>query len=103
MSKKTKPQLARVRRILRRHLPEMQTRYHVKSLRLFVSFVRGEQRKRSDLDVLVAFGDPNLSLIKFIEIENYLTDLLGVKVDLVEKSGLKPRIGEQILKRVVPL
>jgi predicted nucleotidyltransferase len=103
MRKQSKPQLARVKRVLRRHLPEMQSRYKVKSLGLFGSYVRGEQRRRSDLDVLVEFGDPNLSLIKFIEMENYLSDLLGVKVDLVEKPRLKPRIGERILQEVVPL
>ncbi|MBI5652345.1 MAG: nucleotidyltransferase family protein [Chloroflexi bacterium] len=103
MKKQSNPQLTRAKRILRSHLPEMQTRYKVKSLGLFGSYIRGAQRKQSDLDVLVEFRDPNLSLLKFIEMENYLTDLLGVKVDLVEKSGLKPRIGEQILREVVPL
>jgi hypothetical protein len=88
---------------LRRHLPELHQRYRVASLGVFGSFVHGEQRPRSDLDVLVEFADPNLSLLKFIEMENYLTDLLGVKVDLVEKAGLKPRIGERILREVVPV
>ncbi len=103
MKKKTNPQLTRAKRILRKDLPEIRARYKVKSLGLFGSYIHGEQRKRSDLDILVEFDDPNLSLIKFIAMENYLTDLLGVKVDLVEKSGLKPRMGEQILKEVVPL
>jgi len=103
MKKQSNLRLTRAKRILRSHLPEMRARYQVKSLGLFGSYIRGEQRKRSDLDVLVEFGDPNLSLLKFIEMENYLTDLLGVKVDLVEKSGLKPRIGERILREVVPL
>jgi len=43
------------------------------------------------------------SLFKFIEIENYLSNILGIKVDLVEKKSLKPRIGEHILKEVVIL
>ncbi len=103
MRKKTNPQLTRAKRILRKDLPEIRARYKVKSLGLFGSYIRGEQRKHSDLDILVEFDDPNLSLIKFIEMENHLTDLLGVKVDLVEKSGLKPRIGERILQEVVTL
>jgi len=41
-----------------------------------------------------------MRLLKFIELENYLGDLLGVKVDLVEKSALKPRIGKHILSEV---
>jgi len=96
-------ELARLKRILRKHLPELRERYKVKSLGLFGSYVRGDQRKRSDLDVLVEISDDSLSLLKFIELELYLCDLLGVNVDLVEKSGLKPRIGQRILNEVVPL
>jgi predicted nucleotidyltransferase len=43
------------------------------------------------------------SLLKFVSLENYLTDHLGIKVDLVHKAGLKPRIGERILAEVVYL
>ena len=96
-------ELARFKRILRKHLPELRERYKVKSLGLFGSYVRRDQRKRSDLDVLVEISDDSLSLLKFIELELYLCDLLGVNVDLVEKSGLKPRIGQRILNEVVPL
>ena len=89
--------------IRRRHLPELQKRYKVKSLSMFGSYVRGEERKRSDLDLLVELDDDTLTLFKFIELEHYLSDLVGVKVDLVEKSGLKPRIGQRILEEVVPV
>ncbi len=82
---------------------ELREKYKVRSLGVFGSYVRGEQRKRSDLDVLVELGDDTLSLLKFIELEHYLSDLVGIKVDLVEKSELKPRIGEHILAEVVPL
>ncbi len=43
------------------------------------------------------------SLLKFIEIEQYLTDLLGVKVDLVLKDALKPAMGRRILSELVPV
>jgi predicted nucleotidyltransferase len=75
-------------------------RYRVNSLGLFGSYVRREQRPESDIDLLVAFDDPP-SLLKFIELENYLTDLLGVKVDLVLKDALKPMIEKRILSEVV--
>ena len=97
------PELTRAKRILRKHLPELRERYSVKTLGVFGSYVRGEQRKRSDLDVLVELGDDTLSLLKFIELENYLSDLTGVKVDLVEKSELKPHIGKHILAEVETL
>jgi len=96
--------LARFRRILRRRLPELRQAYGVQALWLFGSYVRGEARKRSDLDVLVEFNDGStLSLFKFIELENRLSDSLGVKVDLVEKKGLKPTIGRYVLQEVIPV
>jgi predicted nucleotidyltransferase len=42
-----------------------------------------------------------MDLIKFVELENYLSELLGVKVDLVDKAALKPAIGKHILQEVV--
>jgi predicted nucleotidyltransferase len=89
--------------LLRRHLPELRERYGVRALWLFGSYVRGEQRRRSDLDVLVEFDDRPLSLLKFIELEHNLSDLVGIKVDLVEKGALKPTIGRRILKEVIPV
>lgn len=86
--------------VLRKHLPELQERYGLRSLGIFGSFVRGGQRKRSDLDVLVEF-DRAPTLFGFIDLRDYLTDLLGVKVDLVMKSALKPAIGRHILAEVV--
>ncbi len=87
---------------LRQYLPSLVERYGVKSLGVFGSYVRREQRPDSDLDLLVTFDDPP-SLLKFMELENYLTDLLGVKVDLVMQDALKPAIGERVLAEVVQL
>jgi len=44
-----------------------------------------------------------LSLLDFIGLENYLTNILGIKVDLVEKGALKPRIGKHVLEEVVTI
>jgi hypothetical protein len=95
--------LRRITTILKRHLPELSKRYGVESLGVFGSYARGEQRKRSDLDLLVEFENDTLSLLKFIEVQNYLSDLLGVKVDLVERSGLKPSIRARVLREVKTL
>ncbi len=92
--------LKRTKNILREYRPVLEEEYKVREIGLFGSYVRGEQKKRSDLDVLVDFYAP-ISLLKFIKLENYLGDLLGVKVDLVMKDSLKPRIGCHILKEVV--
>ena len=90
--------------ILRVHKDELRERYGIKELGIFGSYVRGEERKDSDLDLLAEFEDgAKIGLLEFIRVENYLSDLLGVKVELVEKSALKPRIGRLILKEVVYL
>jgi len=96
------PSLEEIRQMLRAHLPELRERYGVRSLGIFGSYVRGEQRRRSDLDVLVEF-DRAPTFFEFIDLEDQLGDLLGVKVDLVMKSALKPAIGRHILAEVVPL
>ncbi len=94
--------LAWITRSLRAHLPELTTHYHVKSLGIFGSYVRGEQKPRSDLDVLVEFEDnTHLTLLDLAGIEIHLCDLLGVKVDLVKNGHLKPYIGKRILREVI--
>lgn len=87
---------------LREELPFLAAHYQVASLGLFGSYLRGTQRPDSDLDVLVSFSEVP-SLLRLIEMENYLSDVLGVKVDLVLREALKPRIGERVLHEVVPI
>ena len=85
---------------LRAALPDLQHRYGVASLGIFGSYVRGEETPASDVDLLVEFDDRPLTLLQFIALENELSDLLQVPVDLVEKDTLKPTIGKQVLKEV---
>ena len=81
---------------------ELKQKYKVKEIGIFGSYVRGEQKKQSDIDLLVEFeSSSNLTLLDFIGLENYLGKLLGIKVDLVEKHTLKPRIGKHVLEEVV--
>lgn len=88
--------------ILKENKRQLQKRYSIKSIGIFGSRARGENCGDSDLDILVEFEEEKeLGLIGFIEIENYLSDLFGIKVDLVEKSALKPRIGSVIMREVV--
>jgi uncharacterized protein len=84
---------------LRHHDDVLRGRFKVSSIGLFGSFVRGSQRKLSDVDLLVEFEE-TVSMFEFIRLENYLSNALGHNVDLVMKSALKPRIGEQILAEV---
>ena len=95
------PETERYREQLRAMLPELAERFGVAELGLFGSRVRGDHRPDSDLDVLVTFRpDVRLSLFDIVELECLLSDRLGLKVDLVEKPGLKPFIGRRILAEV---
>jgi len=94
--------LDEIKEILKKHEKELKEKYGIKEIGIFGSYLRGEAKEGSDLDILVEFEHgAKISLLEFVELENYLSDLLGVKVDLVEKSALKPRIGKRILSEVV--
>lgn len=89
-------------KLLQQYMPELQKQFGVRSLGIFGSYVRGEQRLDSDLDVLVNF-DELPSLVTFIKLEDRLNQLMGIEVDLVMEDSLKPNIGKQVLQEVVRL
>lgn len=80
----------------------LKNKYKIIRLGIFGSYIRGEQQSGSDVDVLIDY-DKAPSLIELIEIENMLSDLLGLKVDLVTSRGLKPQLRQRILDEVVYL
>jgi uncharacterized protein len=88
--------------VLRPALPELRERFGVTSLELFGSYVRGEQRSDSDLDILVTF-DRIPTLFELVHLADELSDLIGVNVDLVPKRGLRPGIGGRIVAEAVPV
>ena len=87
-------------KVLKKELPYIRKKYRVKSIGLFGSCVRGEERKESDIDILIEFEKP-IGLFKFMELEEYLSQKLGRKVDLVEKEALKERIKPYVMEEVV--
>ena len=89
-----------IERILSEHKHELKQKFHVKEIGIFGSYVRDENNEKSDLDVLVEFTEP-VGLFEFLDLEDYLKKLVGVKIDLVSKNGLKPGIGKNILKEVI--
>ena len=91
--------IAELQGILREQLPLLRECYGVESLGLFGSYVRREAGPESDLDILVRFRHTP-GLIRFIELENHLADLLGVRVDLVMAEALKPGVGQRVLAEV---
>ena len=91
-----------IKKILEEHKKELQDKFKIKALGIFGSYVRNEQRRGSDIDILVEYSEVP-DLIAFIELQNYLSELLQMKVDLVMKSALKAHIGKRILKEAIYL
>lgn len=87
---------------LRTILPQLREAYDVERLGVFGSYVRNEQHADSDIDILVSFRHPP-GLLKYISLEQYLSEVLGVRVDLVMESALKPAIGARIRAEVRPI
>jgi uncharacterized protein len=82
--------------------PEIEKRYKVTEIGVFGSYLRDEQTENSDIDILIDY-ERGMTLFSFCELENWLSDILENKVDLVMKKSLKPRIGKRILSEVVYL
>jgi len=78
-----------IKRILKKHQEELREKYGVKTIGIFGSFARNEQKEISDVDILVEFEKP--IGLKFIELANYLEEILKVKVDLFTKDALKQK------------
>lgn len=94
--------LEEIKKILEKHKSVMEKQFKVKEIGIFGSYVRGEQEDNSDIDILVEFYEP-IGFFAFIDLEEYLAGLLGIKVDLVSKKALKPRIGKYILQEMIPV
>ncbi|MDH7513835.1 MAG: nucleotidyltransferase family protein [Clostridiales bacterium] len=92
--------LKEIKAILEQHKLEIQRKFKVKEIGVFGSYTRGRQKLKSDIDILVEFSEP-VGLFEFMDLEDYLQSLLGVKVDLVSRKALKPHIGERILREVI--
>ena len=88
-----------MKRALKSNKELLRQQYGVKEIGIFGSFARGEQKKKSDVDVLVEFEDMP-DLIKFIELERKLQRLLGKKVDLVRKGAIREELKDIILRDV---
>lgn len=92
--------IKKIKRILREHKEELKENFGIKKIGIFGSYVKNEQRPRSDIDILVEFKEP-IGFFKFMDLEEYLGILFKKKVDLVSKKALKPLIGKHILKEVI--
>ena len=89
-----------IKAVVHKHSDFLRDTYHVEKIGVFGSVARGDNRETSDIDVLVEFSEP-IGMFKFIKLEEYLSQLIGKKVDLVTQKALKPTIKDDILQEVV--
>ncbi|MDA8389110.1 MAG: nucleotidyltransferase family protein [Nitrospiraceae bacterium] len=89
-----------IKDVLNKHRDELQEKYKITEIGIFGSYVRGEQKKESDIDILVEFSEP-ISLLDLIGAENYISDMVGRKVDLVPREDIRPELKQVILDEVV--
>jgi len=92
--------LKQIQNILASSKTELGKRYNVKELGIFGSYARGQQKKTSDVDILVKFN-PNVTLFDFVGLGNYLEEKLKIKVDVVSERGIRPELKSSIVKDVV--
>ena len=85
--------------VLREHRDVLRERFKVDKIGLFGSHARGEEQAESDIDLLVRFSAP--VGWEFVDLEEYLEEILGRRVDLVTEAALKPMLREAILSEVV--
>ncbi len=97
-----KKDLNQILSILRELHPYIRSEYNVSKIEIFGSYIRNKHNFTSDLDLLVTFSKIP-SLLKFIELENFLSDKIGIKVDLVMKDSIKPRLRSAILTGAIPV
>jgi predicted nucleotidyltransferase len=93
--------LPNIKHILQAEKAHLRHRYGVTEIGVFGSYVRQEQRPDSDLDVLVGLTEPpQISLLGLVNLQNYLSDLLGVSVQVTLKKNLRPELADVILAEV---
>ncbi|MBI4726769.1 nucleotidyltransferase family protein [candidate division TA06 bacterium] len=94
------PSLRKIKTLIGQHKNELAQTFKVRQIGVFGSRVNGRPTQKSDIDIIVDFSGP-VSLLKLVNLENYLSDLFAAKVDLVPKEDLRIELKEQILSRAV--
>ena len=92
--------LKQIREIIEQHRKELESKFKIKSIAIFGSYVRSDQKEKSDIDILVEFGT-QVSLLHIVSLENYLSDILGIKADVVPKKNIREELKETILKEAI--
>ena len=70
-----------------------------KRISVFGSYVRGEEKRKSDIDIIVEFSERK-SLLELVRIERELSEFLGIKVDLLTEQSISPYLIDSIRKEM---
>jgi len=89
-----------IKKVIREQKTTLRDRFKVARIGIFGSYVRGDTHSGSDVDVVVEFSD-TISLLKLVSLENYLSELLGMKVDVVPKEDIRIELRDRILGEAV--
>ena len=102
MLKKTN--LAQIKAMLEAEQPSLSEQYGITKMDVFGSYVRGEEGPNSDIDILIELEDPpRIDLFDLVNLEDRLSNLLGIKADITLKKNLRKRIGQRILQEAIPV
>ncbi len=82
--------------------PDIQKKFHTRIKGIFGSYVRGDQKRESDLDILVEFGQ-EADLLDFVGLSDYLEEKFNQPVDLVPIANIREELKERILKEAIYL
>jgi len=91
-------------RVLKKLIPKIRRiliKNHVKRAGIFGSYVRGEQKKGSDIDILIEMKGRKFSLLDMVALERKLKENLGIKIDLLTYGGINHLLKERILESEV--
>ena len=92
--------LYQIQQTLKSHFDVFSKDYHVRRFGVFGSYSQGKQTAESDIDVLVELSQP-IGLLRFVELEQKLSELFDRKVDLVTPGALKPLVRAEVQKQVL--
>lgn len=91
-----------IRLLILERKDEIKREFKAEVVGIFGSYARGEEKKESDIDVLVRFGE-GATLLHLTGLGFYLEDLFGVPVDVVSERALHPMMRDDVLRELVPV
>ena len=92
--------LAEIKEVLRKNKDVIAKEFKAEIVGIFGSYARGEQKKESDVDIIVRFRE-GATLFDLVGLADFIEEKLGIKADVVSERAIRPELKERILKEVV--